>query len=470
MIKRTLEQIAAMAEGTLSGAVLNAAAGGDFADIPIQGVSTDSRTIAPGQLFVPLAGEHFDGHEYIDTAFAKGAAAALWQQDHPLPPGNRPLILVDDTLHALQRLAKAYRRELALRVVGITGSNGKTTTKDMTASALSTVYQVLKTKGNLNNHIGLPLTLLQLDETMEAAVLEMGMSSRGEIALLTSLAEPDVAIITNIGESHLLQLGSREEIARAKTEILAGMKDGGLLIYNGDEPLIEQVLPEMPQPAALRLLRFGMGTDNDLYPVSIQMDGQSTRFLSNDPDAPEFHIPLLGRHNVTNALAAYAAACSLGVPADKAAEGLAASSMTSMRIERLEAPNGAVVLNDAYNASPTSMRAALSLLSELTGFRRKIAVLGDMLELGEGEAAYHGEMGRKAAESGVDLLYVYGPRSRNMAEAAAERMPADKVRYFPDKPEMIQNLVSETSAGDVVLVKASRGMKLEEAVQALLCK
>ncbi|WP_249862547.1 UDP-N-acetylmuramoyl-tripeptide--D-alanyl-D-alanine ligase [Paenibacillus konkukensis] len=462
MIKRTLEQIAAMAGGALT-------AGAE--SLTVHGVSKDTRTLQEGNLYVPLIGESFDGHQFVKDAAAKGAVASLWQKDRHPRPADIPLIVVDDTLEALQRLAKAYRLELPVRIVGITGSNGKTTTKDMTASVLGSSFQVHKTLGNYNNHIGLPLTLLQLDENTEIAVLEMGMSGRGEIRFLSELAEPELVIITNIGEAHLLQLGSREEIARAKTEILAGLQEDGTLIYNGDEPLIEQVLPELAQggmkASRYHRVRFGAKEDNDLYPIDVRMDQSGTHFGIRRFDGVSFYIPLLGFHNVVNALAAVAAGIHFGIPAVVIAEGLKQSVMTGMRIEMLKAPSGLTILNDAYNASPTSMNAALSLLQELQGYKRKAVVLGDMLELGEQEAEFHREIGRLLDPKRIDRVYVFGTLARHIAEEAARTYSPGHVVVFNDKSRLAQAVASFVGPEDVVLVKGSRGMKLEQVVSLL---
>jgi len=464
MIK-TLQEIADMAEARL-------VSGGraDAASLTITSVSTDTRTLAPDSLFVPLAGEKFDGHDYLAQAVRSGAAASFWREGRDIPADAPPLLVTANPLAALQRLARAYRRELGIKVVGITGSNGKTTTKDLTAAALGAACRVHKTPGNFNNHIGLPLTLLQIEEGTEVAVIEMGMSGRGEIALLTGIACPDIAVITNIGESHLLQLGSREEIARAKTEILSGLAPGGLFIYNGDEPLIERVLPEMPRPEGMRTLRFGAGRGNDLFAAEIAADAGGSSFRTNEPGSPEFRVPLIGRHNVINALAAIAAVRSLGVPEESIRAGLASAAITGMRIERRVAPSGAIILNDAYNASPTSMKAGLALFGDSSrqSAGRRIAVLGDMLELGEREAEFHAEVGLAAARAGADLLYAYGPLSASLAAAAEELLPAGSVRYYTDKAKLIADLRAEVRSGDVVLVKASHGMQLEEAAEALL--
>jgi len=460
-MKRTYRQVMEMAGGQGTDSVPEALA--------IKGVSTDTRTLESGNLFVPLVGERFDGHEHAAEAVKRGASAALWQEGHPVsPPEGLPIIWVKDTLMALQELARAYRSQLKVRIVGITGSNGKTTTKDLTASILATTYRVHKTKGNLNNHIGLPLTLLQLDEQTEMAVIEMGMSGRGEIEFLSKLAKPEAAIITNIGEAHLMQLGSREEIARAKTEILSGLPEGGLFVYNGDEPLIEQVLPEMEQPAAMLRYRFGASHDNDIYPIVIMTEKKGTFFKTNLPGSVHYRIPLLGHHNVINALAAVAVSKYMGVQDTDVAEGLRKAEMTGMRIEMVETASGAVVLNDAYNSSPTAVRAALELLKDMSGYERRIAVLGDMLELGEEEVRLHKEIGALLTPGTVEKVYTYGTLAKHIAsEAEKAGLPGDRVEWFADKQKLIDAMVSEIRNGDVVLVKASRGMRLEEVVQAL---
>ncbi|WP_025707577.1 UDP-N-acetylmuramoyl-tripeptide--D-alanyl-D-alanine ligase, partial [Paenibacillus graminis] len=262
----------------------------------------------PACLFIPLIGDHFDGHDYSAASLAAGAAATLWQRDKGAAPENGSVILVDDTLTALQKLSSAYLSQIAPQVVAVTGSNGKTTTKDIITALLERQYKVHKTQGNFNNHIGLPLTILSMSEEVQIAVLEMGMSSRGEIALLASLAPPDVAVITNVGESHLLQLGSRKEIARAKLEIAEGLKPGGLLIYNGDEPLLAEVIaePAFRAPEGMRTFRFGLSPDNADFPTGMMTHMGGMTFTSHLHAEHALTLPLPGQHNVVNALAALA--------------------------------------------------------------------------------------------------------------------------------------------------------------------
>ncbi|MGN7761220.1 UDP-N-acetylmuramoyl-tripeptide--D-alanyl-D-alanine ligase [Paenibacillus sp. 22594] len=461
MIIRTLRNIATMCGGELSSAY-------DM-DKRIAGVVTDSRKITPACLFVPLVGEHFDGHDYSAASLAAGAAATLWQRDRGTAPAGDGVILVDDTLAALQKLSSAYLCQISPQVVAVTGSNGKTTTKDMITALLEGQYKVHKTAGNFNNHIGLPLTILSMSEDIQIAVLEMGMSSRGEIALLASLAPPDVAVITNVGESHLLQLGSRKEIARAKLEIAEGLKPGGLLVYNGDEPLLSEVMaePAFHTPEGMKGFRFGLNADNDDYPSGMMTHIGGMTFTSHLYAQRAFTLPLPGRHNVVNALAALAVARHYSVSEDSIAEGLSKLKLTGMRIEMMLAASGLTMLNDAYNASPTSMRAAIDVLQGMKCSGKKIAVLGDMLELGPDEALFHQEIGAYLDPSLTDLVFTYGPLSAHIAKKAEERFGPERVFAFMDKKELTAALLNRIDPKDIVLFKASRGMRLEEVLHSL---
>ena len=394
MIKRTLQQIQNMIE------IKNNIS--SFQDVTIQGVTIDSRKIQPGNLFIPFKGEHSDGHTYVEAALKSGAAAALWQKDVPNPPANLPILIVEDTLEAIQELARSYRNELDVKVVGITGSNGKTTVKDMTANLLSLQYRVKKTEGNYNNHLGMPLTILALDEDTEIAVLEMGMSGKGEIEFLTKLARPNVAIITNIGEAHLQDLGSREAIAEAKLEIVQGLQDDGLLIYMGDETILKDGLASANRN--INTQTFGRSHQNDLYPVEIETKQNGSTFKVNRVDF-EFHLPVLGAHNVLNALSAMLTAHYFNIPYEKMNDGFVHLKLTQMRMELVEGAKGERIINDAYNASPTSMRAAIDLISNLPDYERKIVVLGDMLELGEKEKEFHYEMGKSLDPQKINYVF-----------------------------------------------------------------
>ncbi|MDN8588229.1 UDP-N-acetylmuramoyl-tripeptide--D-alanyl-D-alanine ligase [Paenibacillus sp. 11B] len=460
-MKRTLAQLAEMCGGTL----IDIAA---YGNVGVEGVFTDSRKPVPGSLFIPLVGERFDGHEFVQTCLEKGAAGTLWQKDHGTAPQGA-VIIVEDTLVALQELATSYLKENKASVVGITGSNGKTTTKDIVDAILSTTFKVHKTQGNFNNHIGLPLTVLSMEPDTEIVILEMGMSGRGEIEELSVIAQPDVAIITNIGESHLLQLGSRLEIARAKVEIAAGMKPGGLLIYNGDEPLIEQVLaePATKLPEGLQRYTFGLQADNDDYPTGIMNAQSGVAFTTKQSGEVALTMPLLGTHNVVNCLAALAVARHFGVAAEQIVAGLSRLKLTGMRIEIINGVSGLTMLNDAYNASPTSMKAAVDVLESLKGYRIKVAVLGDMLELGPQEHELHRGIGEYITPDKMNMVLAYGPLSASIAEGARQNMPAEAVHAFESKEELTHYLLENLHSRDVVLFKASRGMKLEDVVEAL---
>jgi len=452
VIKRTYAEIAKMA-GSVDYFT-------QFADVQINGVTIDSRKIEVGQLFIPFKGERTDGHQYVEDAIKRGAAAAFWQKDVPNPPENLPLIFVDDSLTAIQALAKSYLQQLSVKVVGITGSNGKTSTKDMTTSLLSLKYKVQKTEGNYNNHLGLPLTVLGLEEDTDIAVLEMGMSGRGEIDFLSRLAEPDIAVITNIGESHMQDLGSREGIAEAKLEILNGLKDNGRFIYFGDEPLLSSRMKN----STLDKKTFGMNPSNDLYPLHIQTQNNGSVFHINKISDP-FELPVLGNHNILNALAAMLVAEYFNIPFEVMNKGLQSLKLTNMRMELVEGKSGVKIINDAYNASPTSMLAAIDVLKKLPGYKQKIAVLGDMLELGDKEEAFHYEIGEKL--EGIDYVLTYGNLGSFIARGAKTALPEDRIFTFQDKEPLIQTLTHYVNKETVVLVKASRGMKLEEIVKAI---
>ena len=452
MIKRTYAEIA-----TMAGSVETFE---QYANVQINGITIDSRKIEAGQLFIPFKGERTDGHQYVADAIKQGAAAAFWQKDVPNPPENLPLIFVDDSLKAIQALAKSYLRQLNVKVVGITGSNGKTSTKDITTSLLSLKYKVQKTEGNYNNHLGLPLTVLGLEEDTDIAVLEMGMSGRGEIDFLSRLAEPDIAVITNIGESHMQDLGSREGIAEAKLEILNGLKDKGRFIYFGDELLLSSRMKN----SKVDTKTFGMDHANDLYPLEINALENGSAFHINKIAAP-FQLPVLGNHNILNALAAMLVAEYFDIPYEEMNKGLQSLKLTNMRMELVEGKSGVKIINDAYNASPTSMLAAIDVLKKLPGYDQKIAVLGDMLELGDKEESFHYQMGERLED--VDYVLTYGKLGSFIAEGAKTVLPADRVFAFFEKEPLIDKLVSYLNDETVVLVKASRGMKLEEIVKAI---
>jgi UDP-N-acetylmuramoyl-tripeptide--D-alanyl-D-alanine ligase len=431
-------------------------------------VFIDSREMAAGGFFVPLPGERTDGHRFILRAAEKGAVGSFAAHSAvvPLPPGLT-LIGVDDPLAALQQLAAVYRQKFTLPVVGVTGSVGKTTTKDMIAAALSTRLNTLKTEGNLNNHIGVPLMLTRLDASCQAAVLEMGMSGYGEIDLLARLARPDVAVITNIGESHLEMLGSREGIARAKCELLPHVPRAGTAVVNGDEPLLEPYLAEL----GCRVLTFGFSPGVALRCTAVEeKEGRKWARLEQDGYSPlTLSPPLPGRHNIYNVMAALAVGRTLGLTDEELTAGLATMRPSAMRLDILTTGGGFHVINDAYNASPTSMAAALDVLMEKAAGARRFAVLGDMLELGDLEEEGHRRIGRLAAKCGLDGLIVLGERAMLMAEGALEAGFAPEKIARPGSHAQAGEIIEQwCRPGDWVLVKGSRGMCMEKVLDGLL--
>lgn len=437
-----------------------------FESLLVKGVSIDSRTVKKGNLYIPIV-RIKDGHKYVREAIKNGAIASLWDKKHPNPPNDIPLIFVDSTLTALQSLASSYRKQLPIKVIGITGSNGKTTTKDMVNSIVSTTFKVHKTKGNFNSQIGLPLTILEVSEDDEVVVLEMGMSERGQIERLSKIAQPDIAIITMIGLSHIAILGSREEIANAKLEIVAGLKDNGLLIYNGDEPLLQKV-KKTKGNRLIRFITFGETKGNNLYPCSVYANSEEIQLLINQKDTPTYIIPLMGKHNIYNALASIAVGKELGIKEDSIVKGLKELTITEMRMQKLHSSRGFTIINDAWNSSPNSVQAAIETFQELSGYNKKLLVLGDMLELGEKEEEYHKDIGRFIDPNKINFLFTYGPLSEFISNEALKKLGNERVRSFTDKDEIANKIINIAKSNDIVLVKGSRGMALEEVVNKLL--
>ncbi|ADH99356.1 UDP-N-acetylmuramoyl-tripeptide--D-alanyl-D-alanine ligase [Salisediminibacterium selenitireducens] len=433
-------------------------------DTSIAGVCTDTRNILPGSLFIPIVGERFNGHDFVKQAIDRGAKAALWSTKEADAPEDLPLIFVEDTIEALQQLAKHYLRTIGAKVIAVTGSNGKTTTKDMMAAVCETLWKVQKTQGNFNNHIGMPLTILALQKDTEAVILEMGMSGFGEIELLSQIAEPDAAIITNIGESHLQDLGSRENIAKAKMEIAKGLKDGAPLVFHGDEPLLTPLTEQSPHP----LLTFGHRDTNRYFPQEIVHEPNGTRFNVGGNEIGSYFITVLGAHNVLNAIAVIATARWFGIEDHKINLGFQSVQMTGMRLEQLSGADGVTIINDAYNASPTSVKAALELVQDMKGHQNKYVVLGDMLELGEAEEMFHFDTGAMIDPAAITGVFTYGTLSEHIQKGALRRFEEERAMHFSDKPALISHLKSVLKSDDLVLIKGSRGMKLEEVAEALL--
>ena len=427
-------------------------------------VSTDSRTLTEGSLFVAIRGENFDGHRFIDEAFKKGASIVISEEEYPAKEGSA-VIVVDDTVKALGELAKNYIKTFDITVIGITGSVGKTTTKEMIAQVLSTQYNVHKTMGNFNNHIGLPLSVLNLDRQHSVAVFEMGMSAMGEIDYLSRIIQPDIGVITNIGISHIEKLGSRQNILRAKLEIINGMKENGVLILNGDDELLSGLEGLLPMPVVF----YGINDNCNVQGYGIESMGEKGVRFTVDIRNRNFDIflPVPGIHNGSDALAAIACAVELGITDENIQKGLIRYSSEKMRLNIVDYGN-VKVINDAYNAAPSSVIAALSVLRDVAGSRRSIAVLGDMLELGEYSGEAHRNVGERVAHEKIDYLVAVGELATDYASGAVEAgMDKNRVIYIPDSESAVKSLKQLIEPHDVVLFKGSRGMHLDKLMERI---
>lgn len=449
--------------------------------VEVREVVVDSRLAQPGSLFVALRGEQVDGHVYVADAMKRGAIATIVEGEGncesvldlrgPAAATDKPCqlpvcLLVDDSLAALQRLASWWRGRFQVRVVGITGSIGKTTTKEYVASVLGQRYRVLKSEGNYNNEIGLPLTLLRLRPEHERVVLEMGTYGPGEITLLTDIARPQIGVVTNVGPVHLERMGTLERIAEAKSELPRALPAEGTAILNGDDARVLRMAEVTPA----RVLTYGRSAASDLWADQVQsygLEGVRCRFhycsADGRPQAVHAHLPLVGRHSIHTALRAVAVGLVEGLSWDEILNGLSVGE--PLRLVALPGLHGATLLNDTYNSSPDSATAALDLLGELEG--RKVAVLGDMLELGQYEVEGHRRVGRRA-EGVVSLLVTVGERARLIGDTAIQAgMARERVVQVDDNGAAISYLGRSIQSGDVVLIKGSRGMVMEEIVEAL---
>ena len=431
-------------------------------DRSISSVEFDTRKVEKNSLFVPLKGSR-DGHEFISQALENGALLVLSEQDLP---ENVPYIKVKDTLVALQQLAQYYLQKIHPKVIGITGSNGKTTTKDMTAAVLSQKYSTYKTQGNYNNHIGLPYTILSMPEQTEMLVLEMGMDHKGEIEVLSKLATPDVAAITMIGESHIEYLGSRQGIAEAKMEIAAGLKSEGTLVIPNDEPLLKHLIMDILQTVE----SFGIDTQATLSAILVSETKQDTQFSTNLFEGEIFSIPVIGSYNVKNALIALLIGRHFDVSVSQMKNGLATFDLTKNRTEWLKTNDGIDILSDVYNANPTAMKLVLDTFSSLDLEGKKIVVLGDMLELGEQSIQMHESVVDHISPNRIDSVYLYGSQMESLYRLLKGKMPQGSLHFYQksEKKELMQQLSEQLQPKDTVFLKASNGMGLNEVVDFLL--
>lgn len=437
-----------------------------IADFDFTGVTTDSRAVKPGELFVALKGGNFDGHDYCVKAAELGAAGVVVSRDVEGLPAGVSVFKVEDTLLAYQQLAHAYRlKQQGLKVFAITGSNGKTSTKDLLAACLGAKYKVVKTQGNFNNEIGLPKTLLSIQPDTDIAVVEMGMRGLGQIAELCRIAEPDSGLITNVGETHMELLGSMENIGKAKSEIVVDLPSDGFAVLNGDN---EYVLAAAGKTKA-QVVYFGLGENCDYRGSDIVTSALGTTFTCTEKKigkSVSVRLQLIGEHNVYNALSAIAGAACYGVPLEDSAKALATARLTGSRQEIIYIGD-ITFINDAYNASPASMEAALKTLAEAKkaahGAVRTIAVLADMLELGAISEDAHRRVGRWAVENGVDYVLTYGPEAAYISEEV-KKLGGEGCHYA-DRQGAADKLRQLATAGDIILLKGSNSMQVGKMLE-----
>lgn len=431
----------------------------------ITSVSFDSRKIKKGGLFVPLAGKR-DGHDFIASAINNGASATLWQKGHPNKPDKIPVLEVADPLAAMQKLAHYYLNKVNPTVVGITGSNGKTTTKDMVAAVLAKRFNVHKTQANFNNAIGVPYTILQMKPNTEILVLEMGMDRPGQLHHLSELTHPDVTVITMIGEAHIEFFGSRDKIADAKMEITDFLREDGEFIYNGDEPLLAQRAKKIDQEKAT----FGFANNDTVYCTGFRSYKHHATFTVNNSDR-KFSIPMIGKHNVSNAMAAICVGRHFGVNDEEMATALANFTPTANRMEWEKGDVGEDIMSDVYNSNPTAVRAVITSFGqiEMPNGGRRIAVLGDMLELGQQSAALHAGLADCLDPQVINEVYLIGPQMKNLFNALQKKYEAAHLHYYKteEMDRLINDLQNDIKQNDIVVLKGSHGMHLEKVVARL---
>lgn len=431
----------------------------------ITSVAFDSRKITDGGLFVPLVGDR-DGHDFINSAINNGASATLWQTGHPNKPENIAVLEVEDPLQAMQDLARYYLRKVNPTVVGITGSNGKTTTKDMIAAVLSKRFNVHKTQANFNNEIGVPMTVLEMKPNTEILVLEMGMDRPGQLHHLSKLTHPDVTVITMIGEAHIEFFGTRDKIADAKMEITDFLREDGEFIYNGDEPLLRERAEKLSQAKAT----FGFEKDDTVYATGFKSYKHHATFTVNDSEQ-QFSIPMIGKHNVSNAMAALSVGRHFGESDEEIAASLSNFTPTANRMEWEKGDVGEDIMSDIYNSNPTAVRAVITSFGqiEVPEGNRRIAVLGDMLELGEKSAELHRNLEDCLDPQVINEVYLYGTEMKNLYDALEDKYDAEHLHYYDrdQMQRMIEDLKNDIKPHDIVVLKGSHGMHLEKVVERL---
>lgn len=458
MLDLTIQNLAKFLGGRYQGAT----------NIIPKGVAIDSRKVKDGDLFFALKGENTDGHDFIDTAFANGAIGAVISNLNLVTNiQDKNLLICEDPLRLLQDLAKLIRQNMHIPVIAVTGSTGKTTTKDMIFSILAQKYHTVKTEGNHNNELGLPLTLCSIDKSHEALILEMGMRGLGQIAFLCQMAQPTCGVITNIGQVHAELLGSQAKIAEAKAELLHYLPSEGTAFLNIQD---HKLLSPWLKTCQAKIKWFGLDQNADIYATAFCYKGEEgSRFIVNfEGETQEIELNLPGEHNILNALSAIGIARSLDIDWTQIKKGLASVKLTNMRLQVEKSIQGAKIINDTYNANPASMAAAVRVLAGISG-TRKIAVLGDMYELGIYEIEGHKSIGGIIHKEKIDLLVAVGELGKLIGQGAMEAgMPEANVNFSKDTQEALEYLKGQIKANDIILVKGSRGMKMETIVQGLM--
>ncbi len=431
----------------------------------ITGASIDSRNAKQGNLFVAICGANTDGHKYIGAAFENGCNAALIENESFIDkiPKGMGAVIVTDTVKALQNIASYYRQSMNIKIIGVTGSVGKTSTSDMIKAVCESKFKTAKTKGNFNNHIGLPLSILEFDPDIRVGILEMGMDRPGEIEFLAGIARPDIGVITNIGTAHIEYLGSRENIFNAKMEITKYFDESNILVVNGDDDFLSTLAN-----TEYRLIKAGVAQSNQIQvsDISDSIEDGVSFALKYQGEKTKIHLPVPGRHNAVNAGLAIAAGIEAGVSIEEAAVGLRNLDLTDKRLS-VKCKGDVKVIDDTYNASPASMRAAIDVLVSAEGFR-KIAILGDMYEQGKQSSLFHREIGEYASDRSVDMVIAIGDDAEYIKEGALKGMSASCVRYYKTKDEFLREMKSIIRPGDAVLVKGSRGMAMDLIVRKIM--
>ncbi|MBE5106098.1 UDP-N-acetylmuramoyl-tripeptide--D-alanyl-D-alanine ligase [Bacillus thuringiensis] len=430
-------------------------------NVVIKGVSIDSRNLVEGSLFIPIIGPNSNGHHFIQGAIQNGAAATLWKKGEPNYPTNIPVLFVDDTTVALQQLAASYRQQLKAIFIGITGSNGKTSTKDILHSILSISYKTQKTQGNYNNEIGVPLTVLQLQEDVEMAVIEMGMGRIDDITFLSEMVQPNIAIITNIGNAHLSNLGSLKNIAVEKMKIMIGLDSEGILFYNGDHSLLVEEAKNYPH----KKCTFGVKEINDMYLTSCTSSSSSIAFTASQSKV-QYHLPLIGEHQAVNSLSAVSVAKHLKMSDESIQQGLNNIILSSQRNEVVKIGT-ITIINDTYKSNPESVKAAIDTLTSLDVGSRKLFVMGDMLDMGKQGKMLHEEVGEYVNTDKLDTIFGYGELTIHTIAKAQKQFSVGKAIHFMEEEELIESIIEYAKDPCTILFKASRGLRFEKLIEML---